>query len=75
MTTPVYQDASRPINERVSDLLQQMTLDEKLAQLGSFWVHQVIDEVVLDLDKAAALMPNGIGHVTRVGGASNVTPV
>src|SRR5690606_12294536 len=33
-----------------------------------------IDGVKLNLEKAAGLMSNGIGQVTRVGGASNVTP-
>lgn len=30
---PVYRQASRPIEERVADLLQRMTTDEKIAQL------------------------------------------
>lgn len=74
MSDSVYQNPSHSINERVEDLLKEMTLIEKLAQMGSFWIHQVIDGVVLNHDKAAQLMSNGIGQVTRVGGASNVTP-
>lgn len=31
--TPVYKQASRPIEERVADLLQRMTVEEKIAQL------------------------------------------
>ena len=30
-TTPIYLDESRPIEERVNDLLPRLTLDEKLA--------------------------------------------
>ena len=30
---PIYKDKSRPVNERVADLLSRMTLDEKLGQL------------------------------------------
>ena len=37
-----YRDASRPIAERVDDLLARMTLQEKLAQMGSVWVYQVL---------------------------------
>ena len=33
-----WADASRPLAERVESLLGEMTLDEKLAQLGSVWV-------------------------------------
>src|SRR2546423_1159966 len=32
-----YRDAGLPVNERVSDLLARMTVDEKIAQLGSVW--------------------------------------
>src|SRR5690348_10327653 len=31
--TPVYRDASRPISQRVADLLHRMTLDEKIGQM------------------------------------------
>ena len=75
MTKQIYLDSSRTIDERVADVLAQMTLAEKVAQLGSFWVHQVIDGVVFNPSKATSLMSEGIGQVTRVGGASNVTPI
>lgn len=74
MADVIYMDASRSIDERVADLISQMTLAEKVAQMGSFWVHQIIDGVIFNPDKAAQLMAEGIGQVTRVGGASNVTP-
>lgn len=31
--TPVYKQASRPVEERVADLLSRMTVEEKIAQL------------------------------------------
>ena len=74
MSDAMYLDTSLPIEDRVSDLIAQMTLDEKLAQMGSFWVYQIIDGVTFNSEKAAGLMANGIGQVTRVGGASSVTP-
>ena len=33
-----WADTSLPLAERVESLLGEMTLDEKLAQLGSVWV-------------------------------------
>src|SRR5215207_4140182 len=80
MTTPastsaaIYRDASRPIPERVHDLLERMTLDEKIAQLGSAWVYQLLDDGVFAPEKARALMADGIGQITRIGGASSVRP-
>jgi beta-glucosidase len=71
---PVYQDPARPASERAEDLLAQMTLDEKIAQLGSFWIYQVLDGESLSKEKAAQLMSQGIGHVTRLAGASNLHP-
>jgi len=37
METPMYKDATKPIDRRVSDLLGKMTLDEKVAQLQCMW--------------------------------------
>ena len=80
MTTPastsaaIYRDATRPISERVQDLLERMTLDEKIAQLGSAWVYELLDNNAFAPEKAQALMAHGIGQITRIGGASSVRP-
>ncbi len=71
---PIYRDSTHSISERVDDLISKMTLDEKIAQLGSYWVYQLLDGTTFSPDKATALLPYGIGHITRVGGASNVSP-
>ncbi len=71
---PVYKDPTRPIEERLQDLLGQMTLDEKLAQLGSHWVFELLDDLDFSEQKATRLMGHGIGQITRIGGASNLRP-
>ena len=69
-----YRDASAAIDDRVGDLLAQMTLDEKIAQLGSCWVFQLLTHMKFDPQKAAALMGSGIGQITRLAGASSLGP-
>ncbi len=70
----IYMDSARSIDERVADLMRQMTLDEKIAQLGSFWVYEILNGTDFDVAKARDVMADGIGQVTRLGGASNVKP-
>jgi beta-glucosidase len=77
-TTPAdgsaaFRNADRPVHERVADLLDRMTIDEKLAQIGSAWIFQLADGDGLDLDRAAPLLQHGIGHITRMSGASSFT--
>src|SRR5687767_4546877 len=76
MTTATarYRDAALPIAERVEDLLGQMTLDEKLAQLGCLWTTALVQEDRFDPDFAAAQMPHGIGQVTRIGASTGLRP-
>jgi beta-glucosidase len=38
-----YQDAGLPIEKRVADLLNRMTLDEKIKQLDMYWGKEVTD--------------------------------
>jgi beta-glucosidase len=70
-----YRDGSRPLDERVADLIGRMTLDEKLAQLGSFWAFEIVDERGLDHDRLAALAEDGIGSLTRLAGSTNLRPI
>jgi beta-glucosidase len=75
MTTATvpYRDPSLAIDTRVADLLGRMTLDEKLAQLGSAWSFQLIDPAVrLDPQQADRILRHGLGHVTRIAGGSNL---
>ena len=63
------------VEQRVKELLTQMTLDEKLAQIGSYWVYDLQTNGALDWNKAANKLKYGIGQITRVAGASTLQPV
>lgn len=74
-TQPLYLDPDRPNSERSCDLLARMTLDEKLAQITSFWFSDLLDNQALSNQKMQELLQNGIGHISRVGGTSTLAPV
>ncbi|MBN2500847.1 MAG: glycoside hydrolase family 3 C-terminal domain-containing protein [Anaerolineales bacterium] len=70
--TAIYKDPNAPVTERVADLMSKMTVEEKVAQLGSIWSYQLLSD-----DEAAAfeeLLSQGIGHITRIAGASSLKP-
>ena len=56
---------------RVADLLARMTLAEKVAQLGSAWSFELLGKGRLDPVRAKEILGEGIGHVSRIAGASN----
>lgn len=70
----IYQDSSRSTQERVEDLLSQMTLAEKLAQIGSVYIYELIEDGNFSEKKAAQWFENGMGQITRLGGASPFAP-
>jgi len=74
MSAPPYQDATKPIDARIEDLIARMSIDEKIAQLGSFWVFEVLEQQQFSPNKAADKLKHGIGQITRIGGASNASP-
>jgi beta-glucosidase len=66
--TAVYRDRSRPVDERVRDLLARMTLDEKVAQTLALWKgkEKITDaQGQLDPAGARALLANGLGQLSR----------
>ncbi len=65
---------THPVEDRVTYLLAHMTLEEKIAQLGSYWIYELLDGTTFSPVKAQQLMHNGLGQITRMGGASNVRP-
>ena len=48
-----------------------MTLEEKLAQLGSIWVFEILDGARVEPGKAHERLGAGIGQITRVAGATS----
>ncbi len=63
------------IEERTQSLLSQMTFEEKLAQMGSVWATDLIDERRhFAQAKAEQKITNGIGHVSRVGAVTLLKP-
>jgi beta-glucosidase len=67
-----YRDPDLPVGERVADLIARMTVEEKVAQLGSAWVFQLADRAELATERAAGLLRHGLGQVTRISGASSL---
>jgi beta-glucosidase len=65
---PTYRDPSRPVDERVADLVRRLTLDEKVAQLQGIWNQK---SRIQDAEgrfapaNAKAVLGNGIGEVSR----------
>ncbi len=71
---PRYLDATQPLEERVRDLLLRMTLDEKLAQLGGVWSTSLIEDGQFSEPRACEKLAQGTGHMTRIGGATVLSP-
>lgn len=71
MTIPT---STQSIAKRVADLLGQMTLDEKLAQIGSYFIYDLQTRGELDQKKIDEKLKHGIGQITRLGGASTLDP-
>ena len=53
---------------KVRDLIRSMTLEEKVAQLGSIPVMDLLEDGNLSIEKAKKLLKNGIGQITRIAG-------
>ena len=71
----VYKDHSRPVAERVEDLLSRMTLEEKAAQLCGDLPASVLTEGKVDEKKLAEKFPNGHGRITQYSMVGIVDPV
>jgi len=70
----IFKDPSQSVKKRVEDLLSRMTLEEKCAQLGSYWVFELLKDFKFNEVKAEKLLKHGIGQITRIGGATTLHP-
>jgi beta-glucosidase len=71
---PDYKDPRLPVEQRLTDLLNRMTLEEKVAQLVCLWTQKPQVERQTDFaadrgdfspEKARAVMKYGIGQISR----------
>ncbi len=74
MTAEVFRNPNVSTAERVEDLVGRMTLDEKLAQIGSIWLTELVQSDRFDAELVAAKLTHGIGHVTRIGASTGLRP-
>ncbi len=83
--TPPYLDSTLPVEQRVDDLLDRMTLEETVAQLTSVPASPLTgeaddpdelldDEGDIDHETARDLLAGGVGHFTRLGGGGGLEP-
>jgi len=70
----IYRDGSKQVSERVADLLAKMTLPEKIAQIGSIWAMEVLENRRFSGEKAAKLIKNGLGGISRAGVGTALEP-
>jgi beta-glucosidase len=73
---PIYKDPSQPVERRVEDLLAQMTLEEKAAQLITVWEHKdkiQVDDGAFSPAEASQNFPNGLGQIARPSDRRGVT--
>ena len=55
-STPIYKDASQPVEIRVQDLLSRMTLEEKIAQMRHIHAYSIMENGKLNKAKLEKLL-------------------
>ncbi|MEV4172841.1 glycoside hydrolase family 3 N-terminal domain-containing protein [Nonomuraea sp. NPDC049709] len=76
-----WRDAARTTGERVESLLAELTLEEKVAQLGSVWVQTdepgsvaPLQDLFMSAGGLEERLRYGLGHLTRVYGTAPMGP-
>ncbi|RKD89199.1 glycoside hydrolase family 3 N-terminal domain-containing protein [Halopiger aswanensis] len=73
-TRPAYRDPSLSSARRTEELLERMTLEEKVAQLGSIPASELLSDGEFDHKQAEEILAEGTGQITRIGGEGNLSP-
>lgn len=72
---PEYKNSKLPIDERVSDLLNRMTVEEKVAQMLCIWKQKSIfffdENENLNLSNLKNYLSTGIGQIARLSDTTN----
>jgi len=80
----LYKDSTKPINERVADLMSHMTRQEKLAQIHGLWLildpegqHRLREDGFAGIRSEGwqSRLAHGLGQITRPLGSHGVDPV
>lgn len=70
-----YNDSKNDNNHpNIKDLISKMTVEEKVAQLGSVMTKEITEDGEYSRKKAEKVLKNGIGQITRPGGATDLSP-
>ncbi|MFI9587700.1 glycoside hydrolase family 3 N-terminal domain-containing protein [Streptomyces sp. NPDC052236] len=81
--TDPWRDTTLPVADRVADLVDRMTLREKVAQLGAFWaappttgdpVAPMPDDLGGTALTLGEVAKDGLGHLTRIFGTAPIGP-
>lgn len=62
------------VKKKIEDLIRKMILEEKIAQLGSIPIRDLMEDEKFSSQKAQKLLINGIGQITRIAGGSDLEP-
>ena len=70
----LYLNPATAVDDRVQDLIQRMSLEEKVAQVGSIRAADLLEDETFSVEKARKLLTIGIGQITRVAGSTGAEP-
>lgn len=69
-----YLNSDLPLETRVEILLSQMTLQEKVTQLGSIGPVKLMKDEEISMEKLNKYLKNGVGQISRIAGGSALEP-